>query len=82
MHNHRNFTIFNVEELEKIDFTEVLETSASTVRISADGRKTFVKWEGDVPTCIQTLESKSQYYTYQEMLENLNSSDWTSNIQE
>jgi len=39
--------IFNTSELDKIDFTQVLETSADTVRKSVDNTKTFVKWDGE-----------------------------------
>lgn len=45
MTSNRNYVIFNVSEIEKIDFSQVLETSAETLRRSVDGTKTFVKWD-------------------------------------
>lgn len=42
MYTDREFMIFPVSELNKIDFDQVLETSADTVRKSVDGLKTFV----------------------------------------
>ena len=42
MENSETFMIFNVSELNKIDFSQVEETSISTVRKSVDGTKTFV----------------------------------------
>ena len=53
MYSSRNFMIFSVSELSKIDFTQVLETSAETVRKSADGTKTFVKWNYTSPELIE-----------------------------
>ena len=50
--------IFNVSELELIDFTQVCETSAETVRKSVDETKTFVKWDGEMPDCINNLTTK------------------------
>ena len=47
MYNNREFMIFEVSELPQIDFSQVLETSAETVRRSVDGLKTFVKWDGE-----------------------------------
>ncbi len=47
-YENREFMIFNVSELNKINFNEVLETSAETVRKSVDESKTLVKWEGGV----------------------------------
>ena len=54
-YENREFIIFNVSELNKINFNEVLETSVDTVRKSSDKTKTFVKWEGDEPSFISTL---------------------------
>lgn len=44
----RNYVIFNVSEIDKVDFTQVLETSPDTLRKSVDGTKTFVKWDSPV----------------------------------
>ncbi len=43
-YDNRKFMIFNVSELDQIDFTQVLETDIDTVRKSVDETKTFVKW--------------------------------------
>lgn len=74
---NRTFMIFNVNELHKIDFNTVLETSAETVRISIDGALTFVKWEGDMPQCVSDLETKVGPYSYEEMLQILSEPNWT-----
>lgn len=79
MFENRNYVIFDVTELPMIDFTQVLETSAETVRKSVDGTKTFVKWDGEVvPSCVETLTTKSQYYTYEEILNILSTEEWTA----
>lgn len=80
LYNNREFMIFNVSELNQIDFTEVLETSADTVRKSVDQTKTFVKWEGEIPTSVFNLTTKEGPYTYDEILVILATSDWTSTI--
>ena len=77
---NRTFVIFDVSELGLIDFSQVLETSADTVRKSVDQTKTFVKWEGEtVPSCVESLTTKSVYYTYEEILAILAGPEWTSN---
>ena len=73
----RQAVIFNVEELDKINFTEVLENSASTVRKSLDNTKTFVKWEGETPLCISELTTSEGPYSLSELLEILEGSDWS-----
>lgn len=70
--------IFNVSELNQIDFSQVLETSEDTVRKSVDGTKTFVKWESEtVPSSVQNLTTKEGPYTYSEMVSILSTSFWS-----
>jgi hypothetical protein len=78
-YENRQFMIFNVSELDNIDFNEVLETSKDTVRKSIDGTKTFVKWEGNIPSSVQSLTTKEGPYTYEEIIIILQSPEWTSN---
>jgi hypothetical protein len=73
----REFMIFNVSELDTIDFTKVLETSAETVRKSVDGEKTFVKWDGAMPQCVVDLTTSEGPYTYEEILAILATPEWT-----
>jgi hypothetical protein len=75
---NREFMIFNVSELHKIDFTQVHETSEDTVRKSIDGTLTFVKWDGDIPSSIKTLTTSEGPYTYEEILEILETPEWSS----
>jgi hypothetical protein len=74
----RQYVIFNVSELDQINFDQVLETSAETVRRSVDGTLTFVKWDGDVPACVETLATKGEYMTYDEILAEMSAETWTS----
>ena len=73
----REFMIFNVSELDTINFTQVLETSADTVRRSVDGTKTFVKWDGAMPQCVIDLTTSEGPYTYDEILAILATPEWT-----
>jgi hypothetical protein len=76
-YENREFMIFNVSELDQIDFTQVLETSVDTVRKSVDETKTFVKWDGVMPECVTNLTTKEGPYTYEEILVILSTSEWT-----
>ena len=76
-YENREFMIFNVSELSEIDFTQVLETSLDTVRKSVDQTKTFVKWDGMIPECVNNLTTKEGPYTYDEILTILSTTEWT-----
>ena len=83
MYDNRQFAIFSTTELNQIDFTEVLETSAETVRTSTDGTKTFVKWDGETPPpSVQALTTIEGYYTYSEILDILSTPEWSAPMEE
>jgi hypothetical protein len=78
-YQNREFMIFNVSELDTIDFTQVLETSIDTVRKSVDGTKTFVKWDGEtIQSSVDALTTKEGPYTYEEILTILATEEWTN----
>jgi hypothetical protein len=76
---NREFMIFNVSELPLIDFTQVHETSIDTVRKSVDETKTFVKWDGAIPSSVAALTTAEGPYTYEEILTILAGPEWTNN---
>ena len=45
----RKYVILTSSEAESIDFSQVLQTSADTLRWNNDESKTFVKYEGSKP---------------------------------
>jgi hypothetical protein len=77
MYENRKFVIFSTSELELVDFSQVLETSSETIRKTVDGTKTFVKYDGDMPSSIQSLTTKVGEYNHTEMLNILQGQDWT-----
>tara|TARA_B110000114_G_C14919017_1_gene327707 strand:+ start:67 stop:327 length:261 start_codon:yes stop_codon:yes gene_type:complete len=80
MSNHypnRRFVIFNVSELSTIDFSQVYETSADTVRKSVDELETFVKFDLPTPSSVTALTTKSQEYDYDEIVVILATPEWT-----
>ena len=75
---NRRFVIFNVTELPLIDFNQVYETSIDTVRKSVDETQTFVKYDLPQPSSVAALTTKSQEYTYDEILQILATPEWTN----
>ena len=82
IYEQRQYLIFKTDELNKVDFTQVLETSVETVRKSVDETKTFIKWENDQPSFINEFTYSEGPYTHSEMLEILSTEEWTQQIQE
>ena len=71
--SNRKYIIITKDEVASVDFSQVLETSANTLRYNNAGTKTVVKFEGNTPSL---LNGKTQY-THTEMLIELGKSDWT-----
>lgn len=80
-YEEREYLIFPVTSLQYVDFNEVMETSALTVRKSVNGQKTFVKWNGpNIPDCVGILYLKGGTegpYTHSEILAILATPEWT-----
>jgi hypothetical protein len=76
-YENRRFVIFEVTELPLINFNQVYETDADTVRKSVDETKTFVKYDLPEPSSVTALTTKSQEYTYEEILDILSTPEWT-----
>lgn len=76
MYNHREFIIFPITELSKVNFSQVMETSEKSLRLSVDGTKTFIKWNDVVPSFILSLNNTEGPYIYEEMLTILSTSEW------
>jgi len=73
------YVIFNVSELDKIDFTQVFETSAETVRKSLDETLTFVKYATEeMPSSVAILDTKQGPYSHEEILSILGTPEWTN----
>lgn len=68
-----NYTILNTEELDSVNFDEVLETSVDTIRYNNANTEFLLKFKGDTP---RFLEGKT-LYDYDGIMEILNSPDWT-----
>ena len=75
--DNRHYVVFDLTEVDTIDFSEVMETSADTLRKNLAETQSFVKYEGDMPASVTALTTKSQEYTHEEILTLLNGVEWT-----
>ena len=73
--DNRHYVIISSSDVPNIDFSQVLETSAETLRFSLDETLTFVKYNGDMPSSVTACSSKSQEYSHSEILAILNADD-------
>jgi hypothetical protein len=74
----RNYVIIDASEVSSVDFSQVLETSADTLRYNIAGDKTFVKYEGETPSFLVGKPS----FSHSEILEILSNENWTAPMEE
>lgn len=81
MYTERKYIVFPSNQLDLINFDEVLETSINSVVKSINGDLTFVKWNGNTPECVSGLTNTSGPYSHAEMLNLLTTNVWVNNEQ-
>jgi hypothetical protein len=70
----RTYCIIDSSDVENVNFDQVFETSAETLRYNNEETQTFVKYEGAKPRFLYGKDT----YTHSQMLDILAGSDWTS----
>lgn len=69
----RKYVIIDADRVPSIDFDQVLETSAETLRYSLDDSQTFIKYENSRP---DFLDEDDIALTHTEILDVLSHEDW------
>jgi hypothetical protein len=72
--NARQYVIINAADVSSVNFDDVLETSADTLRYNVAGDQTFVKYEGTQPSFL----SGKTPLNHSQMVEILSSEEWTT----
>lgn len=72
-HDMRKYVIIDASDVPSIDFDQVMERSAETLRYSLDGSQTFIKYEGTRPSF---LDEDDIELTHAEILDVLSHADW------
>ena len=74
---NRNYVIIDAADVSSVNFSQVLETSASTLRYNVAGDKTFVKYEGVMPLFLAGKDA----YNHSEILAILGGEEWTQEME-
>lgn len=75
--NDIKYVIVPTHQLQNIDFDQVLQDSAHTVRTNAENTLAVLKYRGEMPSSIAVLGEASTEYSHEQIMMELNTSDWT-----
>ena len=72
------YNTINITDLNNIDFTQVQETSAETIRKSIDETQFTIKWETEPTFLTDSTVVPLGTYTHTQCLELMSTDFWTS----
>jgi hypothetical protein len=76
--NTRKYLLVPSTEAGKINFAEVLTTSQETALTSVAQDKFLIKWEGETPPSVLTLNNTEGPYNFEELSAILSGPAWTT----
>jgi hypothetical protein len=84
MHNNKTYAVINLTDISLIDFSQVAQSSASTIRKSLDDTQFVIKWEnGYTPTFISDASVVPVgTYDHHAILELMSTDKWSEPIEE
>tara|TARA_R100001594_G_scaffold72321_2_gene106955 strand:+ start:1533 stop:1778 length:246 start_codon:yes stop_codon:yes gene_type:complete len=68
----KTYCIIDASDVASVDFSQVYETSADTLRYNVAGDQTFVKYTGNKPRFLYGKDT----YTHSQILDILSTSAW------
>ena len=83
MHRADTYAIIAIADIDKVDFNQVDQTSADTVRKSLDGSKFVLKWyhEEEPTFIVDGTIVPLQTLTHAECLDLMNTPEWSEIIE-
>ena len=83
MHRADTYAIIAIADIDKVDFSQVDQTSADTVRKSLDGSEFVLKWyyEEEPTFIVDGTIVPLQTLTHAECLDLMNTAEWSEPIE-
>ena len=72
MFENRTWVIVNVSDFTDEMIENAIQSSRDTLRKSLDGSKAILKWDGDTPSCFDSMTT----YSHSEIKTELAKSEW------
>lgn len=76
--NNLTYNIISISDLNNIDFTQVQETSAETIRKSIDETEFIIKWQAQPSFLADETVIPLGTYNHSQILNLVSTDEWTS----
>jgi len=77
MENNKTYAIVPISELNNINYSEVNQNSAETVRKNLALTEFVLKWDGAKPESVAAIEPHPETYTHDQILVEMAKDTWT-----
>ena len=82
--NTNTYVIASISELDNVDYSQVSQTSAETVRKNTEMTKFILKYDGSRPSTIESLDTNgklisydnNKYFTHTQILNIVKDVEW------
>jgi len=74
------YAIISINDLDNVDFSQVIETNEDTIRLSLDGLKFVLKWNDTPEFITDGSVVPLQILTHYECLELMDTAEWSNPI--
>lgn len=68
------YTILDIEHMDSLDYSELIDTSKETSRRSVDGTKFVIEFDGE-PECLKTIEH--EVLTHGQAIDIMATEEWS-----
>lgn len=72
------YAVISTADVDNVNFDELLDTGADTLRCNNDNTKCIVKWIGSIPSSIAAISYEGPY-THEEIKQVLRTASWLPN---
>jgi hypothetical protein len=76
-HNNLTYAIVPIAELNNIDYEQVMQDSADTVRKSVAEDLFVLKWDGAMPSSVSAITPAVTTYDHESILTEMGKAEWT-----
>ena len=80
MYNNKTYGVINIFDIGLIDFSQIAQSSASTVRRSLDETKFIIKWSTEPDFIVNGTITPLETHTHETVLTLMSTSQWSEDL--
>ena len=79
-HNNKTYAVIDIVDIAAIDFSQIAQSSAATVRRSLDNTKFLIKWTVEPDFIIDGVITPLETHTHETVLALMSTPQWSADL--